>query len=81
MKVMNSYDQNAPHIYSVAAGTSVEDHCSLIASSRWFDISVTSVEAPMYLRRFAGHVETGHSSSSDPGSFAIGAPDLIRHKI
>jgi phospholipase C len=66
MKVTNAYDQNAPHIYSVASSASVEDHWLLTASSGWYDLSVTSVEAPEYLRRFAGHIETGRPSISDP---------------
>jgi phospholipase C len=66
MKVTNAYDQNAPHIYSVASRASVEDHWLLTASSGWYDLSVTSMEAPEYLRRFAGHIETGRPSISDP---------------
>jgi phospholipase C len=66
MKVTNAYDQNAPHIYSVASRASVEDHWILTASSGWYDLSVTSVEAPEYLRRFAGHIESGRPSISDP---------------
>ena len=66
MKVTNSHDQNAPHIYSVASGASVEDHWLLTASSGWYDISVTAVDEPVYLRRFAGHIETGRPSISEP---------------
>jgi phospholipase C len=66
MKVTNGHDRSAPHIYSVAAGASAEDHWLLTASSGWYDLFVTSSEAPLYLRRFAGHIETGHPSLSEP---------------
>jgi phospholipase C len=32
----------------------------------WYDVSVTSAASPQYLRRLAGHVETGQPSISDP---------------
>jgi phospholipase C len=32
----------------------------------WYDVSVTSDANPQYLRRLAGHVETGFPSVSDP---------------
>jgi phospholipase C len=35
-------------------------------SGGWYDISVTSDADPGYLRRLAGHLETGHPSVSDP---------------
>jgi phospholipase C len=34
--------------------------------SGWYDVSVTSDADPGYLRRLAGHVETGQASISDP---------------
>jgi phospholipase C len=36
------------------------------AGSGWYDVSVTSDADPGYLRRLAGHVETGRASISDP---------------
>ena len=33
----------------------------------WYDVSVTSASHSKYLRRLAGHVETGKPSVSDPG--------------
>jgi phospholipase C len=69
MRVTNRYDQNATHMYSVAPGRSVEDPWLLTASAGWYDLSVTSEEAPEYLQRFAGHLETGRPSVSDPAVF------------
>jgi phospholipase C len=34
--------------------------------SGWYDVSVTAAASPQYLRRLAGHIETGHPSISDP---------------
>ena len=66
MQVINSYNGIAGHIYSVAPGARVEDRWLLAASAGWYDFFVTSMESPAYLRRFAGHVETGRPSLSDP---------------
>ncbi|MEO6964658.1 MAG: phospholipase C, phosphocholine-specific [Acidobacteriaceae bacterium] len=69
LKVVNAYGQKAPHTHSIAAGGSAEDRWALQSSSGWYDISVTTAEAPKFLRRFAGHVESGHPSTSDPAIF------------
>jgi phospholipase C len=50
----------------LAASEKNEDRWRLEGSHGWFDLSVSCVEAPLYLRRFAGHVETGKASTSDP---------------
>ena len=50
----------------LAAGGTSEDRWRLEGSNGWFDLSVSCAEAPLYLRRFAGHVETGKASTSDP---------------
>jgi phospholipase C len=71
LKVTNRYDQNATHIYSVAPGASVDDHWLLTPASGWYDLSVTAVEMPEYLRRFAGHIETGRPSISDQVSSKV----------
>jgi phospholipase C len=69
LKVVNAYDRNAPRVHSVAAGATIQDRWVLKSSSGWFDLSVTSTEAPTFLRRFAGHVESQRPSTSDPGIF------------
>jgi phospholipase C len=38
------------------------------AGNRWYDITVTSGADSAYVRRFAGHVETGAVSTSDPAT-------------
>ena len=68
--IANAYaPDQPPHDCTVAPGETVTDYWPLSASASWFDLSVTSPEIPGYLRRFAGHVETGRPSTSDPGAF------------
>ncbi|MFD5393617.1 phosphocholine-specific phospholipase C [Streptomyces sp. NPDC127097] len=52
--------------YPVRAGATVKKSVDLRASKRWYDLSVTSDTDPAFLRRFAGHVETGEVGVSDP---------------
>jgi phospholipase C len=67
LKVANAYAPGEPsRSFTLAPGATQEDHWQLAASSGWFDLSVTSSAAPDYLRRFAGHVETGKPGASDP---------------
>lgn len=40
----------------------------LKAGRRWYDVSVTAEGDPGFLRRFAGHVETGADGVSDPAT-------------
>ena len=69
--VANAYAKSeAPHKYPLKPGQVAEDHWTLAASNNWFDISITTAESPTFLRRFAGHVETGRPSTSDPGIFS-----------
>jgi phospholipase C len=37
-------------------------------SNGWYDLSVTADRDGAFLRRFAGHVETGRASTSDPAT-------------
>jgi phospholipase C len=69
LTITNAYG-GAPHTYTLHPGKSVDDHWVLASSSAWYDLSVTVAEVPEFLRRFAGHVETGRPSTSDPGIFA-----------
>ncbi|MFC7613302.1 phospholipase domain-containing protein [Actinokineospora soli] len=53
-----------PWTYAVAPGATVEDWFSVSGGMNgWYDLTAT---APGFLRRFAGHVETGAESTSDP---------------
>ncbi|MDQ8705012.1 phospholipase C, phosphocholine-specific [Streptomyces sp. LHD-70] len=52
--------------FTVAAGKTVKHTVDLAAGKRWYDVSVTSETDATFLRRFAGHVETGKPGVSDP---------------
>jgi len=51
---------------SVPAGEEVSVEIPLASSSSWFDVSVEAAKADPFLRRFAGHIEDGKPSISDP---------------
>ncbi|HWA29919.1 MAG TPA: phospholipase C, phosphocholine-specific [Rhizomicrobium sp.] len=40
---------------------------NLAASDHWYSLAVTAEGLPDFLRRFAGHAETGRASRTDPG--------------
>lgn len=42
----------------------------LAASHHWYDLTVTAGEAGSFVRRVAGHIETGHASFTDPAAVA-----------
>jgi len=72
VKVANRYAGTGPessHNLTIQSKATAEDHWTLASSSNWFDLSVTCEDTPIFLRRFAGHVETGHPSTSDPGVY------------
>jgi phospholipase C len=60
LEVINAYEADKTRRHAVAPGKSIED--------RWV-LSITQESAPGFLRRFAGHVEDGRPSTSDPAVF------------
>ncbi|WP_438290303.1 phosphocholine-specific phospholipase C [Streptomyces sp. HUAS TT7] len=67
LKVANaSVYGGATQTFTVAAGATVKFTVDLRGSKSWYDVSVTSDADATFLRRFAGHVETGASGVSDP---------------
>jgi phospholipase C len=50
----------------VAAGGTALCHWSLADSGQWYDFAVTCSSDPAFYRRFAGRVETGRHTVSDP---------------
>ncbi len=65
LTVTNAYE-TGPHGLALDPGAHHEMSFRVGASAGWYDLSVTS-RNPGFLRRFAGHLETGHASTSDPG--------------
>ena len=68
MLTINNYYASVPaRDYQLVPGAKIQDFWVLNSSSGWFDLAVTQEGAPGFLRRFAGHVENGKPSVSDPG--------------
>ena len=61
----NSYG-HSPQVFVVPPGSTVRRGLSLEASHSWYDLIVTSDADPAFVRHFAGHVETGRPSVTDP---------------
>jgi phospholipase C len=71
--VAKAYRTDGPWTATVNGGASVDQHWELASSGQWYDFAVTCDADPAYYRRFAGRVETGKHTVSDP---AMGLPDL-----
>ena len=68
-----AYREDGPWVSTVAGGATAEQHWELADSGRWYDFALTCDADPSYYRRFAGRVETGKPSVSDP---AMGLTEL-----
>ena len=66
-RIANAYGDGDVQELVVPAGGSSSITIDLAASAGWYDIAITTPEAPRYLRRFAGHHEDGKPATSDPG--------------
>jgi phospholipase C len=51
---------------NLTAGQSQKLVLNLTKSHNWYDFSVKVKDDSIFLRRYAGHVETGQSSFTDP---------------
>ncbi|MET9801775.1 phosphocholine-specific phospholipase C [Streptomyces sp. NPDC006368] len=66
LTVTNAYG-GAAQTLTVRKGATVTHSVDLRACRNWYDVTVTSTTPADFLRRFAGHVETGAPGLSDPG--------------
>jgi phospholipase C len=62
----NDYSREGPRRRRLQPGRSVSEAWPIRASGHWYDIAVTLPDRPDFLRRLAGHVETGAPSVGDP---------------
>ncbi|NIK58823.1 phosphocholine-specific phospholipase C [Kribbella shirazensis] len=60
--ITNAYTGTTQHL-DLLTGTTTR---TITTTSRWYDVSITTDADGTYLRRFAGHVETGTPGTSDP---------------
>ena len=70
LTLADGYGNTRPQTFRLRPGASTEHTLELRHSHGWYDLTVVSAEDGGFLRRLAGHVETGAPSVSDP---AIGA--------
>jgi phospholipase C len=63
--IVNAYDGTSEK-RRVAGGESADLYVDLRAHHAWYDLHVTVDTDPHFARTFAGHVETGRPSMSDP---------------
>ncbi|APA84378.1 phospholipase C, phosphocholine-specific [Paraburkholderia sprentiae WSM5005] len=64
--IVNAYDANHVITHSVRGGDTDNVYLDLRNAYGWYDLTVTVDTDPAFARRFAGHVETGSQSMSDP---------------
>ncbi len=62
----NAYLNDSQRTMLLAPGQTFEQTWPLEANGHWYDFSVHCEDMPAYLRRFAGRMETGKHSISDP---------------
>jgi phospholipase C len=67
----NAYFDPQPTRHGVAAHGALVQSLPLRASGHWYDFTLRVIGQPSFCRRFAGRMETGAASTSDP---AMGKP-------
>lgn len=75
----NKYYANSPMEVRVVARARSTVRLPLAASSNWYDYSLRVAGVPGWLRRFAGHLENGLPSISDPAM--RGAAQLDQYRV
>jgi phospholipase C len=66
LTVTDAYHKQPARTYLVRPNADVTATVGIDATNNWYDVSVVSAQDGAFLRRLAGHVETGHPSTSDP---------------
>ncbi|MEE4591356.1 phospholipase C, phosphocholine-specific [Streptomyces sp. DSM 41524] len=66
LTVTDGYHKERPVTYRLRPGARVVHTARTGRSHQWYDVSVVSDHDSGYLRRLAGHVETGRAGMSDP---------------
>ncbi|MGY0230559.1 phosphocholine-specific phospholipase C [Longispora urticae] len=76
----NRYRTDGPWSYTVNPGATVTDSWTVAAAAHWYDLTATANTTDGFTRRFAGHMENGAQSTSDPamGGTGTGSGPLPR---
>jgi phospholipase C len=61
------YPHGDTQVLTLAPGARTNSVWAIEGSHHWYDVTVTIDEVPGFVRRLAGHMETGRPSRSDPG--------------
>jgi len=77
-KVQNAYESGAAATYAVAARGESTQYVSLTHSANWYDLTVNIDGDVNFLRRFAGRLETGSDTWSDP---LLGGPAIAESGV
>jgi phospholipase C len=64
--VTDGYGHEQPAGYRLRPGGQARHTAHPARSNGWYDLAVTCDQDPGFLRKLAGHVETGRASTSDP---------------
>lgn len=71
VRVDNAYSHANARQYTLWPGQTLQDHWELSSSHGWYDLNIAAATlggaSDKVVRRFAGHLETGRPSQSDPG--------------
>ena len=63
--IANQYDGRQEH-FPLAPGGRISVPVLLATSFRWYDVVITASTDPSFVRHYAGHIENGFDSISDP---------------
>jgi phospholipase C len=66
VRTANAYAGGKGRLHRLAPGARVLDAWRIAEAGHWYDVSVVTAEDLRFLRRLAGHIETGRPSRSDP---------------
>ncbi|MCC9309543.1 phospholipase C, phosphocholine-specific [Kitasatospora sp. RB6PN24] len=66
LTITDGYGNDHPVSHQLRPGAQLTHNVHPNGSNGWYDLTVTSDRDPSYLRRLAGHIETGGPSTSDP---------------
>jgi phospholipase C len=64
--IVNAYDPDNVTQHSVRGGDTEQLYLDLRNAHGWYDLAITVDTDAAFVRRLAGHVESGKSSMSDP---------------
>ncbi|MHA4893286.1 phosphocholine-specific phospholipase C [Pedobacter sp. PWIIR3] len=64
--IADGYQHQNPISFSLASGSNTKLDIDLSKSSHWYDLTVTVSGSALFKKQYAGHVENGEESISDP---------------